>query len=52
MKKETFDAIACILGNGYTCFVNKKTEEVFSAEAISLAEQKSTDYQAFEPLES
>lgn len=52
MKKETFEAIAAIIGNGYTCFVNKKTEEVFSAEDISLAEQKSDDYETFVPLES
>jgi hypothetical protein len=51
MKKETFEAVAAILGNGYTCFVNKKTEEVFSAEDISLAEQKSSEYKSFVPFE-
>ena len=52
MKKETLETVAGILGNGYTCFVNKKTEEVFSAEDISLAEQKSSEYESFVPLES
>ena len=38
MREETLKTVAGILGNGYTCFVNKQTEEVFSAENISLAD--------------
>ena len=52
MREETLKTVAGILGNGYTCFVNKQTEEVFSAENISLAEQKSSEYKSFVPLES
>ena len=51
MREETLKTVAGILGNGYTCFVDKQTEEVFSAEDISLAEQKSPEYKSFVPLE-
>lgn len=51
MKKETLNAVADILGNGYKCYVNMATEEVFSAENIDVETRKSTKHQEFVPLE-
>jgi len=51
MKIDTLQAIAHILGNGYKCFVNLETEEVFSAEDLPLAQQKSIKFKSYVPLE-
>ena len=51
MKKETLEAVAEILGNGYKCYVNKKTEEVHTADNVSLEDQQASDYQEYLPLE-
>jgi len=52
MSPKTLEAIATILGNGYTCFVHREREEVFSAADLTLEEQKSAEYKCFIPLES
>lgn len=51
MKRETLESVAGILGNGYKCYVNKSTEEVFSAADLNLEQQKSVDFQEFIPIE-
>lgn len=51
MKKETLHAVAEILGNGYKCYVNKTTEEVYSAADISLEDQQSDNFKEYVPLD-
>ena len=51
LKQETLHAIADILGNGYKCYVNNSTQEVLTAENVSLEDQKSGDYTEYVPLE-
>ena len=51
MKKETLQAVADILGNGYKCYVNTTTEEVQTAENVSLEDQQSHNYKEYVPLE-
>lgn len=51
MKKETLQAVADILGNGYKCYVSTATEEVFTAENVKLEDQQSDAYIAYVPLE-
>lgn len=51
MKKETKEAVAAIIGNGYKCYVNLATEEVYTADSIDLDKQQSSDYKEFVPLE-
>ncbi len=52
MKEETQQAIATIVGNGYKCYVHKTTAQVFTAEDISLEDQKSDTYAEYVPLDA
>ncbi|MGB0851009.1 MAG: hypothetical protein ACPGTP_07170 [Bacteroidia bacterium] len=51
LSKETLLAVAAILGNGYKCYANKNTGEVFASEDITLEDRKTGDFQEFVPLE-
>jgi hypothetical protein len=51
LNKETLAADAAILGNGYKCYANENTGEVFSAEDITLEERNAGNFKEFVPLE-
>jgi len=51
LKEETLQKVAEILGNGYKCYVNKSTEEVLTAEKVSLEDQQRDNYREYLPLE-
>lgn len=52
VKEETQQAIAAIVGNGYKCYAHKTTEQVFTADDISLEHQKSDTYAEYVPLDA
>jgi hypothetical protein len=52
VKQETNIAIAEIVGNGYKCFVNTSTGEVFSAEHIDIEARKANNFKEYSPLSS
>lgn len=51
MKKETLQTVATILGNGYKCFVNTTTEEVYEVEQFTTELKAEIKYKEYVPLE-
>ncbi len=51
MNQETLNQIAGILGNGYKCFVDIKTEEVYEVEQFTSELKSSIEYKEYVPLE-
>ncbi len=52
MKKETLTSIADILGNGYKCYLNTATEEVFAADQIDVETRNGSHFKEYVPLDA
>lgn len=51
-NKNSLHHVAEILGNGYKCYLNKESGEVFQADAISIEDRGAEHYLEYNPLES
>jgi hypothetical protein len=52
LNKETLLKVAAILGDGYSCFANAETGEVFTADEIDLEARKADHIKEFTPIDS
>ena len=50
-KKETLEAVAAIIGDGYKCYASEATGEVLKAEEINLEARKEGNFKEYVPLE-
>jgi hypothetical protein len=51
LKKETLEAVAAIIGDGYKCYASEQTGEVLKAEEINLEARKEGNFKEYVPLE-
>jgi len=51
LNKDVLKEVAKTIGNGYKCYVNTASGEVFAADEIDLDTRQGSDFQEFVPLE-